>query len=359
MQWLRRWQSWLLLTSFAVLIAGGIWAPLPYFVESPGRLLTLGACVNVESEDAVPVRGDYLLTSVGVRRATPFSLVQVALDPTVGLRPATRVVRAERSDQDHFAGQRQVFAQSAQRAAALGLREAGFTADPDRLIGDGALVIGVVENSPAHGVLQGGDVIIAVDGTEVATESEVRAFMEDEGPVVVRFHRDGTAHEVQLSPHELPGDDQQRAALGLRLETLNSRVDLPIPVQVTSGRIGGPSAGLMIALAVYDQSDPDTDLAAGRRIAGTGTLASQGTVGRIGGIHLKALAAHQRGADVFLAPESQVDDARSRLPDDTEMEVVAISTFDGALQYLIESADTDPRRRPVAPTTECPVRPAA
>lgn len=360
LRWPRRWQSWFLLASMVILVAGGIWAPLPYFIEAPGRLLTLGGCVSVESEDAVPVRGDYLLTSVGLQRATPFGLVRVAVDPTVGLRSATRVVRAERSDQDHFAGQRKVFAQTAQRAAALGLRQAGLPADPERLIGDGALVIGVAENSPAHGVLQGGDVIIAVDGEPVATETEVRAFMEDEeeDPVVVRFNRDGTAHEVRLSPHRLPGDED-RVALGLRLETLNSRVDLPVPVQVTSGRIGGPSAGLMIALAVYDQSDPDIDLASGRRIAGTGTLTGQGAVGRIGGIHLKAVAAHQRGADVFLAPESQVEDARSRLPEDSQMEVVPVSTFEGAVQYLVESANTDPRRRPVAPSTECPVRPAA
>lgn len=342
----------------AVLVAGGSLAPLPYFVEAPGRLLTLGGCVSVQSEEAVPVRGDYLLTSVGLRRATPFSLVRVGVDASAGLRPAERVVRADRTPQEHFAGQRAVFAQSAQRAAALGLRRAGFTADPERFIGDGALVTGVLEDSPAHGILRGGDVIVAVDGVPVETDAELRSFLDDTDPIVVQFTRGGDAEEVRLTPYTLTVDGERRPALGLRLETLNSRVDLPVPVQVSSGRIGGPSAGLMIALAVYDQSDPSVDLAAGRRIAGTGTLTSQGAVGRIGGVHLKALAAHGRGADVFLAPESQAEDARAILPADTTMEIVPVSTFEGAASYLAESADTESTGQWPGPG-ECPVRPRA
>ncbi len=355
---LRDLRTWFLVLSLIILVAGGAYAPLPYFVESPGRLLTLGGCVNVDSEEAVPVRGDYLLTTVSLRRATPFSLARVAVDRSARLRPDDRVVRSDRTDQDHFAGQRRVFAQSAQRAAALGLRQAGFTADPERFIGDGALVTGVLEDSPAEGVLRGGDVIIAMDGIPVATDAEVRAFIDEAEPVVVRFTRGGEAHEVRLTPYELPSEGEERVMLGLHLETLNSRVDLPVPVNVTSGRIGGPSAGLMIALAVYDQSDALVDLAAGRRIAGTGTLTGQGAVGRIGGIDLKAMAAHKRGADVFLAPESQADMARAGLPEDAELEIVPIATFEGAVRYLAESANPDMVGRFLGPM-ECPVRPAA
>lgn len=354
----RRWQTWFLLAGLAVLIAGGFLVPLPYFVEAPGRLLTLGACVNVEAEEAVPVRGDYLVTSVGLRRARPFSLLRVAGRPDVRLRPDDRVVRSDITDQEHFAGQRRVFAHTAQRAAALGLRHAGFTADPDRFIGDGALVLGVLEDSPADGVLRGGDVIIAVDGVPVATDAEVGVFIDQQEPLVVRFTRNGQPREVQLTPHRLWVDGEERTALGLRLETYNLRVDLPVPVHVSSGRFGGTSAGLMIALAVYDQSDPSIDLAAGRRIAGTGTITSQGAVGRIGGVDLKALAAHRRGADVFLVPEAQAAAARESLPADSPMTIIPVTTFAGAVNFLTESAGTDLRGRSVVPV-ECPVGAAA
>lgn len=357
--WARRWQSWFLVVSLAVLVAGGLYAPLPYFVEAPGRLLTLGGCVRVDAEDTVPVRGDYLLTTVGLRRARPFGLVRAAMVADERVRPDERVVRSERSDADHFASQRRVFAESARRAAALGLREAGFGADPERYIGDGALVTGVLDDSPAEGVLRGGDVIVAVDGVPVATDVEVRAFLEDPDPVVVRFTRGGTAHEVQLSPHPLSVDGEERLLLGLRLTTLNSRIDLPVPVHVQAGKIGGPSAALMIALAVYDQSDPSVDLAAGRRIAGTGTLTSHGAVGRIGGIDLKALGASERGADVFLAPESQAEEALASLPEHTDLEILPVATFEGAVRLLLETADPSQVEGGGGPSPDCPVPPAA
>lgn len=357
-QRLRRWQTWFVLTCVAILVAGAFVVPLPYFTESPGRVLTLGGCVHVDSERAVPVRGDFLLTTVRLRRARPVHLVRAAIDPVLGLRPADRVVRGDVRDDEHFAAQREVFARSVQLAAALGLRQAGYAADTDLFVGDGAVVLGVLEDSPAHGVLRGGDVIVAIDGIPVTTDGDVRSFVGDAEPLVLRFTRDGELHEARLTPYVLRRDGEARAVLGLQLETLNARVNLPVPVQVVSGGIGGASAGLMIALAVYDQSDPDIDLAGGRRIAGTGTLTTQGVVGRIGGIDLKALAAHQRGADVFLAPASQADEARARLPADSTMRVVPVTTFDDAVNRLAETAGTDARGREQTPA-DCPFAPAA
>lgn len=355
---LRRLQTWFVAASVAVLVAGAFLVPLPYFTESPGRVLTLGGCVQVQSDRAVPVRGDYLLTTVRLRRAHPVDMLRSAFDPAMGLRPADRVVRGDVRDAEHFAAQRETFARSAQLAAALGLRRAGYAPDSELVVGDGAVVVGVLEDSPAMGVLQGGDVIVAVDGIPVTTDGDVRAFVRDNEPLVLRFTRDGELHQARLTPYVLERDGEEQAVLGLRLDTVNARVNLPVPVQVVAGRIGGPSAALMIALAVYDKSEPGVDLASGRRIAGTGTLTNQGVVGRIGGIHLKALAAHRRGAELFLAPASQVDDARAGLPADSTMRVVPVSTFEDAVRALAETAGTDVRGRPQTPV-ECPFAPAA
>ena len=49
------------------------------------------------------------------------------------------------------------------------------------------------------------------------------------------------------------------------------------------GNIGGPSAGLMLTLQIYSQL-AHRDLLHGHKVAGTGTMASDGTVGIIGGI---------------------------------------------------------------------------
>ena len=92
-----------------------------------------------------------------------------------------------------------------------------------------------------------------------------------------------------------------------------------------------------MALTVYDELSP-TDVASGRTIAGTGTLAIDGTVGEIGGIEAKARAAQAAGADLFLAPAGQAADARRVLGD--AMPVIGVTTFDDALQALAAAAVT-------------------
>lgn len=357
-QRLHRWPTWFVLVGLALVVGAGLRAPLPYFVEMPGSAVTLGACVEVQAEETTPLHGDFLLTTVSLRRATPFSLLRVALDPAASLRPDDRVVSPGVGDDDHFAGQRQVFGRTAQQSAALGLQAAGYGADPEHFIGDGALVTGVLEGSPAHGVLRGGDVIIEVDGRPVGTETELREAIEGTEPLVLTIQREGEPYRAMVAPTDEMVTGAAPSGLGVRVQTVNSRIELPVPVDVVSGRIGGPSAGLMIGLAVYDQAESEVNLAAGRRIAGTGTLTSQGAVGRIGGVELKALAAHRRGADVFLVPATQIDQAHALLPRNIDMEVVPVASFDEARQLLLESVDTEVRAGDPDPT-ECPLRPPA
>lgn len=357
-QRMRSWPTWFVLVGVAIVVAAGLRAPLPYFVETPGRAVTLGACVDVQADEATPVHGDFLLTTVSLRRATPLGLVRAAIDPAARLRPDDRVITAEVGDDEHFAGQRQVFARTAQQAAALGLRAAGYGADPERFVGDGALVTGVVEGGPASGLLRGGDIIIEADGRPIGTEAELREAVQDRDSLVLTFRRDGEPYSTRISPRGEPAVEAGSSALGVNLRTVNSRVELPVPVEVVTGRVGGPSAGLMIGLAVYDQAAPEANLAAGRRVAGTGTLTSHGAVGRIGGIERKALAAERRGADVFLAPATQADQAGLLLPEERAMEIVPVASFEEARELLLDTGDVEVR--PGAPDLrECPLRPSA
>jgi PDZ domain-containing protein len=105
----------------------------------------------------------------------------------------------------------------------------------------------------------------------------------------------------------------------------------------------------MIGLAVYDLVD-DTDLAAGRRIAGTGTLGLDGRVGPINSVELKVPAALRQGAQVFLAPASQAEAARSAVPAGSDLRVIAVDTFDDARAALARTQlDTDVPAEPQQP----------
>ena len=90
--------------------------------------------------------------------------------------------------------------------------------------------------------------------------------------------------------------------VGLRLD-----YDLPVDVTLRTGNVGGPSAGLMFSLAIYDALTPG-ELTGGKNIAGTGTMDDEGVVGPIGGIRQKLIGARRAGADFFLAPADNCDD---------------------------------------------------
>ena len=111
-------------------------------------------------------------------------------------------------------------------------------------------------------------------------------------------------------------------------------------VTVHSDEIGGPSAGFMFSLEIYNQLTKE-DLTKGYKIAGTGTISSDGTVGKIGGIEQKVVAADKAGAEIFFAPngndekDSNYHHAILTAKDiHSNMEIVPINTFDEAIDYL-------------------------
>jgi PDZ domain-containing protein len=122
---------------------------------------------------------------------------------------------------------------------------------------------------------------------------------------------------------------------------------LPFPVDIASDNVGGPSAGFMFALGILD-AVTDGDLTRGYFVAGTGTISADGVVGPIGGAAEKAIAAEHDGAQVFLVPRANADDARRWVHN---IQVVPIQRFDDAVQFL---CGLEPRTQtaasPVAPT---------
>ena len=103
--------------------------------------------------------------------------------------------------------------------------------------------------------------------------------------------------------------------------------------------IGGPSAGLMFTLELLNQLTPG-DLTKGQRIAGTGTIAEDGTVGKIGGVQHKVVAADREGAVLFLVPEGNYEEAKAKVDQmDTKMQLVSVKTLSDALAALEQLAE--------------------
>jgi PDZ domain-containing protein len=335
---------WLRITflpfSVVTLVSAALIVPLSSYVERPGQVLSLDACVTVgEARSAVP--GDFLVTTVNVRQATlaDYARAAVRSDTTIEQRGA--IVPHGTDSGTYFRQQRARFRASADIAAAIGLKAAGL---PATISGRGAFVRAVDAGLPASGLLFPGDVIVAVDGEPVTNARELRAAIldatEDE-PLRLDVRRE----RRELTIDVVPTIYEDRLVIGIRPETFDLRVDLPTDVEVRSGPIGGPSAGLMMALTVYDKAAEDVDLAAGRIVAGTGEIDELGQVGPVGGVEFKVLAAQRAGATVFLAPSRDAAAAEAGLPKDSPLQVLSVDTFEEARQALINTAPEAPAKR--------------
>ena len=319
-------------TSVLLLAVAAFVVPLPYFLERPGTPLGLEQRITIEHEQVDEVTGQFLLTTVVLDRTTVVELPRGVLSDAVEVVPVARFVGPGETGPAYFERQREVFDDAALVAAAVGLRAAGF--DVPQPEGQGARVLAVLPDAPAEGVLRPGDVIVVTDpGGTVATTEDLRTVVFEQGTeeIELTFLREGERMTAALTPARLTGAEEP--IIGVQIETVAPDVTLPFPVDVDSGAIGGPSAGLMIALTVFDKVDP-VDLADGRRIAGTGGITPEGTVTPIGGIEQKVLSAADDDIDIFLAPAFQMADACAGLIPGTDLEVIGVETFDEAVQVL-------------------------
>ena len=347
MRWLR---AGFLPVSVLILFAAALIVPLPFYLERPGTTVSLGACVDVDS-DGREVDGDFLLTTINVSLATAFDAVRGIADDETSLVPRGQLVPPGVESDEFFSRQRELFASSADVAAGVGLEAAGYEVT---VSGDGVQVVRILPGTPAAELLRPGDVIRSIDGSAVAVEADLRDVIEDAEvgtPLRLQVQRDGEVLDVDVAPELVQG----MPVIGILPQTLHPRVNLPVDVEVATGPIGGPSAGLMIALTVYDKVLGDVDLAAGRIVAGTGSISQDGRVGPIGGIGLKILAAEARGADVFLAPAADYRAAIAAVPNGSPLRVVPVETFDEARDALLETTG-EISRTGGAPSEACPYR---
>jgi Lon-like protease len=317
------------LGALLLVAAAAFVVPIPlFYVFEPGPVVDVERLVRVQNgKRTYSSEGELFLTTVGVDvQVTAADVVRAAFDAhrevilkssyTQGLsdRQIERQARAEMEE-------------SQTSAKEVALAELGV-AEPVA----GVRVVQVVAGSPAEGQLQDGDVLLEIEGQPACAPTDVVTLLStvevgDEVDVKVRRATSSRSFRIETAENpQLPG----QPFLGVQLGAFPRESKAGEGIEFKTGRIGGPSAGLMMALALYDRLTPD-DITAGRDIAGSGTVSCNGTVGPIGGVGLKVAAAEAEGIDIFLTPEGDYEAARRAAED---VEIVSIATFDDALDYL-------------------------
>ena len=166
--------------------------------------------------------------------------------------------------------------------------------------------------TPADGHLAPGDAITAVDSTPTPTSEALVAATRAHRPGdIVRLtvqSPKGTRTETVKLALAPPSQGPPHAFMGIATSTQYKPVQLPFPVTIDPGNIGGPSAGLAFTLGIIDELGTG-DLTGGRLIAATGTIEPDGSVGDVGGVTQKTAAVRNAGAVAFLVPPGEYNDA--------------------------------------------------
>jgi Lon-like protease len=191
--------------------------------------------------------------------------------------------------------------------------------------------------APSDQLLDPGDTLLEVDGVELETIDQLSAVLKKHQPgdtVRVEFERPGAGKQSGEVELIASGDGTNRTIIGfVPFDTASA--ELPFDVAIDSGAIGGPSAGLAFTLTLIDELTPG-ELTGGNRVAVTGTIAIDGSVGAIGGLVQKTSAVKQSGVKVFIVPFDQgADDiAAARAVAGDDLEVIPVKTVDEALAAL-------------------------
>ena len=296
----------------------------------PGTALTTSNRIEADGIDVYESAGEILLLTVSIdNELTVVDWIRSAVDDAVELR-SRQSVFGERSNQEQRDLNRHLMSSAKDTATIVALERLGVHAADFT----GVLFAEAVSGGPADGLLSSSDVILSIDGLPVTTVASLLAVLDDLDPgttatITVEDSETRERRDVEVALGTHP--DSGGAYIGVSGVTERvQRSPLPFEIDISSGNVGGPSAGLAFTLLVLDVLTPG-ELTGGKRVAVTGSIRLDGSVGDVGGVTQKSVAARDAGADIIMVPAALVDEARSGAG---EVPVVGVENLDDALEVL-------------------------
>lgn len=302
---------------------------VPYAAEGPGPMFdTLGSVddtpvVEINGVETDETAGELNMTTVSVR--TNMTLPQALgrwLFTNDTLVPIEQIIPPDVDPEQVEQSNQAAFAQSESAATIAAMN---YLDVPTKVV-----VSDLVEDSPAHGLIQTDDVIVDVDGQSAGRPQDIADYVATKAPgdtVTFSLLRDGQHDTVDVTLGEHPENPE----VGLVGIIMVAQPEEDITVEYNLQDIGGPSAGMIFSLSVIDQMSPGL-LNGGNRVAGTGTITPDGEVGPIGGIKHKVAAAEEDDMDLFLAPAANCAEAVSR--DHGDLVIASVTTLEDAIEAM-------------------------
>lgn len=330
---------------FVVLLVMVMVMPTAFLVEMPGHVMEVSGpdtsddIISVDGAHIYPSDTTLYMTTVASSGgadagATGVEVVGALLHPHWQVLPVRLVYpeKISRKEQEEHAVLQMEDSQSS--AEVVALEKLGYKVSMTLIVSE------VSKDSPAFGKLKEGDILRSITFGEEQAEAtsymnfiSVLASVPAGSEVTVGYEREGAVEDVVITTEANEADESgwvrpgSRLGIGLTIDDVKSDVEVNFSLE----DVGGPSAGTMFALGIYDELTKGS-LGGKAVIAGTGTISQAGEVGKIGGIDHKMRGAADVGIKYFLAPATNCGEVVGNIPDG--MQVYAIHTFDEAIEAV-------------------------
>ena len=316
-----------------VAIAVAVLVPVPYVILGPGPTLnTLGKdssgqpLIAISGHQTYPTNGNLNMVTVSYQggpgaNLNIFQALRAWLSPSQAVVPESELFPPGQTQQQTQQQDTLQMASSQQTATAAALSALHIPYQTQ------VAVVRTVPGLPASTVLKPGDIIVAVDGKPVTGQSSLSSLITSQpaGTLLeLTVLRAGKTLSVQVATKDSGGNP----VIGVQVQ---ERYKFPFTVKISVGDIGGPSAGMMFALGIFDKLTP-MNLTGGKFVAGAGEIPPSGQVQPIGGIQQKMVAARGAGATVFLTPAGNCTDTSGAVP--AGLRIVKVSTLSQAISDL-------------------------
>jgi len=320
---------------------------LDAYIMKPGSAYDVSKFVTVENNHTEN-KGSMSLMTVAMQQATPFSYLWAKTQKYQKLMDINQVRNPLEDEEEYNVRQLKLMSDSQFNAKYIAFQKAGLQTT---IHFDGVFVLNVLDGGASDGLLKAGDEIIEVDGHKISNQQMLVDLLKPKelgDKATVKFIRNKNEQEVTITLKEIPRAEEKRAGLGISYAESKS-IETNPKVTMKTEDIGGPSAGLMFTLEILDQLLKE-DLTKGYAVAGTGEMLVDGSVGRIGGIDYKVIAADRDGMEIFFAPDDEISpELKAKHPElesnyatavktakeiGTKMKIVPVKTVYDAINYL-------------------------
>lgn len=305
--------------------------PIDYEIETDGGLIKASDSIMVSPSNEQS--GSINLTYVGGMKGTPFSLF------LSWILPSWDAIKIEtNSPNDFYSYDNELIRgkisleQGSQNAKYVALKSANYEAE---ISSYNMAVLYITEDAITD--LEKGDIITKIDGEDVISFENLSNILEQKNAnetVYFDVKRGENMKEVKASATVREKDDV--LSIGLYLQPLvEIKYDERVKIEFKNDKNAyGGSGGLMNTLYIYNQLT-EFDITKGKKLSGTGTIELDGSVGEIGGVEHKLRGAYKKGADIFLVPSANYEEAiKVKEKYKMKIDIIEAKTFDDVIEIL-------------------------